>query len=90
MADENSIRVLRRIFPRKTPSLSPYPNKSQCMSSSRNRPGLSYPSLAMGLCPLTKSMSLWCKRDRRSAQKLKSRNARNVGVGSSRRNTVVR
>ena len=40
---------------------------------SRNRPSLPYLSPAMWLCPLTKSMSLWQKRDRTPAPKSKRR-----------------
>lgn len=54
-------------------SLSLHPNRPQRLSPGRNRPGLPYLSPAMWLCPLTKSMSLWWKRDRTLAPKSKRR-----------------
>ena len=73
MADEKLNTSLRRIFPRRPLSLSPHPNRPQRLSPSRNRPGLLYLSPVMWLCPLTKSMSLWRKRDRTPAPKSKRR-----------------
>ncbi len=49
------------------------PEQAAALNPSRNRPGLPYLSPAMWLCPLTKSMSLWLKRDRTPAPKSKRR-----------------